>query len=58
MQKITNSTTTTKFYNIDDDDNDEEHEQRQPTINEKIDHIKMSLEHVKYNDKLPHEANN
>ncbi len=40
---IANSTNTTKFYNIDD----EEQEQRKPTINEKLDHMNMSLEQVK-----------
>jgi hypothetical protein len=40
---IANSTNTTKFYNIDD----EEQELRKPTINEKLDHMNMSLEQVK-----------
>ena len=44
---IANNTNTTKFYNIHDDDNDEEYEQRKPTINEKLDHMNMSLEQVK-----------
>ena len=43
---IANNTNTTKFHNIGDDDNDEEQEQRKPTINEKLDHMNMSLEQV------------
>ena len=38
-----NSINTTKFYNL----GDEEQEQRKPTINEKLDHMNMSLEQVK-----------
>ena len=42
---IANNTNTTKFYNV--HDNDENQDQRKPTINEKLDHINMSLDQVK-----------
>ena len=42
LQVISNNTNRTEFYNINDGE-----EQRKPTINEKLDHIKMLLDDIK-----------
>ena len=45
---LTNNINKTQFYNIGNDNRDEPFEYRKPTINERLDHVHISLDQVKY----------